>query len=108
MPLWALAVLFLLIPIAELYVIDQVVGAIGWQWTLVLLVADSVLGAWLLRHQGRSVWRRFNDINVVDIDYKPFDASAWPIADSGLLGPVTLAPLRGEAEAARPRARGPR
>ena len=27
-----------------------------------LLVADSLLGSWLLRSQGRTVWRRFNEI----------------------------------------------
>jgi UPF0716 protein FxsA len=61
-PLWALVLLVLLVPIAELYVIDKVVEAIGIGWTLALLVADSVLGAWLLRAQGRAVWRRFNEI----------------------------------------------
>ena len=38
-------------------------------------------------------WRAFHDINLVNIDYKPFDASNWPIADCGLLGPVSLTPL---------------
>jgi hypothetical protein len=35
-------------------------------------------------------WRKFHDINLVNIDYKPFDASGWEIRDAGLLGPVTL------------------
>lgn len=35
-------------------------------------------------------WKRFYDINFVNIAYKPFDASEWPLHDSGLLGPVTL------------------
>ncbi len=35
-------------------------------------------------------WRKFNDINFVNIDYKPFDASGWEIRDAGLLGPVQL------------------
>jgi hypothetical protein len=39
-------------------------------------------------------WRIFHDINVVNIDYRPFDASDWPVRDAGLLGPVTLRPLR--------------
>jgi len=60
-PLWALALLFLLVPIAELYVIIQVGEAIGLGWTVVLLIADSVLGSLLLRAQGRAVWGRFND-----------------------------------------------
>jgi UPF0716 protein FxsA len=61
MPLWALLLIFLVVPIAELYVIYLVGDAIGVWQTLLLLAADSVLGSLLLRSQGRSVWRRFND-----------------------------------------------
>lgn len=39
-------------------------------------------------------WKAFHEINFVNIDYKPFDASVWPALPSGLLGPVTLIPLR--------------
>jgi hypothetical protein len=35
-------------------------------------------------------WRKFRDINFVNIDYQKFDASQWPLLPSGLLGPVTL------------------
>jgi hypothetical protein len=35
-------------------------------------------------------WKIFHDINFVNINYQPFDASGWPLFDSGLLGPVTL------------------
>ncbi len=35
-------------------------------------------------------WKRFHEINFVNIDYKLFDASGWPAFDSGLLGPVRL------------------
>ena len=35
-------------------------------------------------------WKNFHDINFVNIDYKPFDASDWPLAEAGLIGPVTL------------------
>jgi UPF0716 protein FxsA len=59
-PLLALVVLFIALPLAELYVILKVGDAIGAVWTILLLAADSVLGALLLRAQGRSVWRRFN------------------------------------------------
>jgi UPF0716 protein FxsA len=51
--------LFILVPIAELYVIIQVGGAIGVLPTIALLIADSLLGAWLLRSQGRAAWARF-------------------------------------------------
>jgi UPF0716 protein FxsA len=56
----ALVFIFIVLPIAELYVIIQVGEAIGVWWTLALLVADSVLGSMLLRTQGRAAWRRFN------------------------------------------------
>lgn len=35
-------------------------------------------------------WRVFHDINVVNLDYKPFDASNWPVRPAGLIGPVTV------------------
>jgi hypothetical protein len=38
-------------------------------------------------------WKVFHDINFVNIDYQPFDASGWPVRDSGLLSPVTLTPV---------------
>ena len=38
-------------------------------------------------------WKTFNDINIVNLNYKPFDASDWPLTDCGLLGPVTLTPV---------------
>ena len=54
-----LLVLFVVVPLVEIYVIIQVGQAIGPWWTILLLVADSVLGTMLMRSQGRSAWRRF-------------------------------------------------
>ena len=56
-----LVILFIAVPIAELAVIIQVGEAIGVWWTILLLVADSVLGSLLMRSQGRAAWRRFNE-----------------------------------------------
>jgi UPF0716 protein FxsA len=61
MPLVALLLLFIIVPLAELYVILAVGDAIGVIWTIVLLAADSVLGTVLLRSQGRNAWRQFNE-----------------------------------------------
>ena len=55
-----LVLIFILVPIAELYVIIKVGGVIGVVPTLALLLADAVLGSMLLRHQGRAAWIRFN------------------------------------------------
>jgi UPF0716 protein FxsA len=55
-----LVLAFIVVPIAELYVIIQVGEAIGVVPTLLLLLLDAFLGSWLLKHEGRAAWRRFN------------------------------------------------
>ncbi len=35
-------------------------------------------------------WKKFYDINFVNIDYQPFDASGWEVRDAGLLGKVEV------------------
>lgn len=59
MPLF-LILLFIVVPVAELYVIIKVGELIGVWPTLALLLADALLGSWLLKHEGRGAWRRFN------------------------------------------------
>ncbi len=39
-------------------------------------------------------WKYFNDANVLDVNYAPFDASKWTPLESGLIGPVRLYPVR--------------
>jgi UPF0716 protein FxsA len=56
-----LVILFIVVPVAELYVIIQVGQLIGVLPTLVLLLADAILGSMLLKHEGRGAWRRFNE-----------------------------------------------
>ena len=56
-----LVLLFVVVPLAELFVIIQVGQAIGVWWTIGILIADSILGSVLMRSQGRAAWRRFND-----------------------------------------------
>src|SRR5881409_2386721 len=56
-----LILLFIVVPIAEIYVIIQVGHAIGALPTIALLIVDSILGAMLMRSQGRAAWRRFNE-----------------------------------------------
>jgi UPF0716 protein FxsA len=56
-----LVLLFIVVPIAELAVVIQVGQAIGVWWTVAILVADAILGSVLMRVQGRTAWRRFNE-----------------------------------------------
>ncbi|PJJ10656.1 alpha-L-rhamnosidase-like protein [Flavobacterium sp. 1] len=41
-------------------------------------------------------WKIFYEINMVDKDYKKFDATKWDPTPSGLLGPVSITPLKNE------------
>ena len=51
----------LLVPVVEIFVIIQVGGAIGAWPTVGLLVAETVLGAWLIRREGRRAYGALND-----------------------------------------------
>ena len=53
-----LAVLFLAVPLAELYVLIQVGQVIGVLDTLGLLLLISIVGAWLAKREGIGVLRR--------------------------------------------------
>jgi UPF0716 protein FxsA len=55
-----LVLVFIVVPIAELFVIIQVGELIGVWPTLLLLLLDAIVGSWLLKREGRAAWRRFN------------------------------------------------
>ena len=55
----ALFLVFLIIPIIELFVIIQVGQVIGAWNTIALLLAVSLVGAWLVKREGLGVLRRF-------------------------------------------------
>jgi len=55
-----LLLVFIVVPILEIYVIIQVGQVIGAAWTIVLLIADSIFGSWLIRREGRRAWLALN------------------------------------------------
>lgn len=52
---------FVVVPIVELYVIVQVARSVGVLETLGLLIVVSLVGAWLVRHEGLGVLRRIQE-----------------------------------------------
>jgi UPF0716 protein FxsA len=56
-PWGLLLVAFIVVPLAEIYVIIQIGQVIGAWWTILLLVADSILGSWLIRREGSRAWQ---------------------------------------------------
>lgn len=53
-------VLFLVIPIIEVYLLIEVGGVIGAGWTILLIVFTAIIGVNLLRQQGISTLMRAN------------------------------------------------
>ena len=59
---WSLVfVAFLVVPIVEIYVLIQVGQVIGAWWTVLLLIADSIFGSWLLKREGGRAWRALRE-----------------------------------------------
>lgn len=57
---------------------------------LVIEVVNLSANYMRLRDGQSPNWKKFYDINIVDIRYRPFDATQWKPMPSGLLGPVRL------------------
>ena len=53
---WVLFVAFVVVPLVEIYVLIQVGQVIGAWWTVLLLVLDSLFGAWLIKREGSKAW----------------------------------------------------
>jgi UPF0716 protein FxsA len=53
-----LALLFLVVPLVELFVIIQVSAQIGGLQTVAILLVMSIAGAWLMKREGLEVFRR--------------------------------------------------
>ena len=60
---WAvlLFIAFVVMPILEIVVLIQVGQVIGPWWTILLLVLDSILGAWLIKREGRRAWQALKE-----------------------------------------------
>ncbi len=51
-----LVLLFLVVPVVEIYVIVQVGQQIGALPTVALLLVESLIGAWIVRREGSRAW----------------------------------------------------
>jgi len=56
-PLGVLLVLFVAVPLVEIYLMIQVGQVIGAWTTILLLIADSVLGGYLIKREGSRAWQ---------------------------------------------------
>jgi UPF0716 protein FxsA len=81
-----LVVVFIVVPIAEIYMIIQVGQVIGPLWTVVLLILDSIAGAWLVRHEGARTFGKFTAaVNAGKVPAKEVADGALVIFGAALL-----------------------
>lgn len=59
--LFRLFLLFSVVPVIEIYLLIRVGRLVGPLPTVALLLAISMAGAWLVRHQGFQIMRRISD-----------------------------------------------
>ena len=59
--LGVLALLFLLVPLVELWLIVQASAEIGFLNTIAVLIVISFVGAWLVKREGLGIMRRVQD-----------------------------------------------
>ena len=52
-----MVVLFVGVPLLEIYVLIQIGQVIGAWWTILLLILSSVIGTWLVRREGGRAWQ---------------------------------------------------
>ena len=81
-----------MVPLVEIYVIIQVGQVIGPWWTILLLIADSILGSWLIKREGGRAWRALR--TALKSGRMPAKELADGIADPGRRHPHAHPGLR--------------
>ena len=92
-----LVVLMIVVPLVELWIIIEVGSLIGAGPTIILLLACSFFGAWLVKHQGKAAWTRFTEtMNAGKVPAKETaDGALVILAGALLLTPGFLTDLCG-------------
>ncbi|WP_147206366.1 glycosyl hydrolase [Segetibacter aerophilus] len=62
--------------------------------TITIEVANLMANRIRYMDRAKIEWRKYHEINFVNIDYKNFDAANWKVQPSGLEGPVTITPFK--------------
>ncbi|MCR9063801.1 MAG: glycosyl hydrolase [Cytophagales bacterium] len=65
-------------------------GVLKERNSLEVIVRNTSANRIRLLDEQKVNWKKFYDINFVDITYEPFDATKWKPQASGLLGPVRI------------------
>jgi UPF0716 protein FxsA len=94
--LWAAAAVLLLVPITEIIVAVVVAHWIGAGLTVLLILAASVVGLWVLRRAGLTAARELRRLRTGTVPGREVgDAGLWFVAGALLLVPGLLTDVAG-------------
>lgn len=60
-PVWLPVLLFVVVPLVEVYLLIQVGQVIGGWWTVLLLLGTGLLGGYLVKREGAKAWRALSE-----------------------------------------------
>lgn len=60
-PVWLPVLLFVVVPLVEIYLLIQVGQVIGGWWTVLLLLVTGLLGGYLVKREGAKAWRALTE-----------------------------------------------
>ena len=90
-------ILFLVIPLVEIFLLVEIGSHIGTLWTILLIVSTAIVGARLVRLQGIASWRTFqSSISRSQLPALPLlEAAFLLVAGAFLITPGFLTDLMG-------------
>ncbi len=90
---------FIVVPLLEIYVVVRVAEVIHVWPTVILLLAESALGAWLVKREGRRAWRALREaLNTGRLPSRQLaDAALVLVGGTLLLTPGFLTDIAGFA-----------
>jgi UPF0716 protein FxsA len=90
---------FIVVPLLEIYVVVRVAEVIHVWPTVILLLAESALGAWLVKREGRKAWRALREaLNTGRLPSRQLaDAALVLVGGTLLLTPGFLTDIAGFA-----------
>lgn len=94
--LFYLAIVFLALPFVDLYLLVEVAGRIGFIETLGLVLLTGIVGAFFVKREGRTVWRKLGtSVTANEVSRNLLEATLIVLGGLMLLSPGFITDILG-------------
>lgn len=94
--LFYLAILFLALPFVDLYLLVEVAGKVGFIETLGLVLLTGIVGAFFVKREGRTVWRKLGtSVTANEVSRNLLEATLIVLGGLMLLSPGFITDILG-------------